>query len=365
MSKRMNIVNNVIMFAVTVGLLFMCPSINHNSFDGDMIVLVLLYVFGAVLAGFVNTVLHELGHLLVGKKNGFAFVSMTIWFFKWTKENGKIRFDFCWLGEEAGYTEMVPTSKENVRVKFLRMTEAGIIVSMCMAIVSILPVALVNYLPIEWYAILSMFLPISTYFYLGNALPMSSEGVKNDGATARTLRKNNDECKVMANILSIHAELFNGKTPREIDEGLYFDLPQLPEDSLQFLTLLDARYAYYMDKEDVENALKVSERLEGLLEYAPKYFKQPIQVNLLYNACVLKPDFDKADEIMYDVDKYINSVNSAENVRVKIAYLVNVLKETDGLEMFFDKAKREQSKMALSGLAKYEEKLVEKIKQSL
>jgi hypothetical protein len=90
-----------------------------------------------------------------------------------------------------------------------------------------------------------------------------------------------------------------------------------------------------------------------------------MQVNLLYSAIVLKKDFDKADELMYEVDKYINSVNSAENVRVKLAYLVNVLEEKEDLDMFFDKAKREQAKMALKGLAKYEEKLVEKIKQSL
>lgn len=90
-----------------------------------------------------------------------------------------------------------------------------------------------------------------------------------------------------------------------------------------------------------------------------------MQVNMLYTACVIKKDFDKADEIMYDIDKYINSVNTAENVRVKLAYLVYVLEEKENLEMFFNKAKREQSKMALSGLAKYEAKLIEKIKQSV
>lgn len=365
MSRKINIINNVIMFGVTVGLFFMCPAINHNVFEGDMVILVLLYVFGAILAGFVNTVLHELGHLIAGKKNGFAFVSMTIWFFKWTKKNGKIYFDFCWIGEEAGYTEMVPTTKENVGKNFVKMTEAGVIVSLLMAVVSVVPVALVNYLPIECYAVLSMFLPVSTYFYLGNALPMSSEGVKNDGATVRMLKSNSDEGKVMTNILSIQAELFNGKTPCEIDESLYFDLPQLPEDNLQFLSLLDARYAYYVDKEDFENAERVSSRIEEILDYAPKYYRQPMQVNLLYNACVIKKDFDKADEIMYDVDKYINNVNSAENLRVKLAYLVYVLNEKENLEMFFDKAKREQAKMPLLGLAKYEEKLVEKIKQSL
>ena len=365
MSKKVNIINNLIMFAITIGLFFMCPSINHKIYDGDRFVLVLFYVLGAILAGFVNAVFHELGHLIAGKKNGFEFNSMTIWFFKWTKVKGKNRFDFCLIGEEAGYTEMVPTSKENVGKRYAKMTEGGIIVSLILTIISIVPIALMNFLPIEAYAILSMFLPMATYYYLGNALPMSSEGVKNDGATARMLRKNTDEAKVMTNILSIQSELYNGKTPCEIDESLYFDLPQLPEDNLQFLSLLDARYAYYLDKEDYENAIKVSDRIEELLEYAPKYYRQPMLVNLLYNACVLTKDFDKADELMYEVDKYINSVNSAENVRVKLAYLVYVLEEKEDLDMFFDKAKREQSKMALKGLSKYEEKLVDKIKKDL
>ena len=45
--------------------------------------------------------------------------------------------------------------------------------------------------------------------------------------------------------------------------------------------------------------------------------------------------------------------------------VVPVLEEKEDLDMFFDKAKREQSKMALKGLSKYEEKLVDKIKKDL
>ncbi len=365
MSKKINILNNAIILIVTVGLLAMCPIIKEYTFQGDRIIIILLYVVGAIFAGFINAIVHELGHLIAGKINGFAFVSMTIWFFRWKKENSKINFSLCWIGEEAGYTEMVPKSDKNVKKGLTKMTEGGIIASFIMAILSILPVAFMDYLPIEAYAILSMFLPLSTYYYLGNALPTSSEGIKNDGATARMLRKNTNEAKVVTNILTIHSWLYNGKTPAEIDENLYFDLPQLPEDNVNFFMLLDARYAYYLDKGDIENALKVSERLESILEYAPKSYRYTVMVDMLYNVCVLKQDFDRADEIMYELDKYINRVNTAQNVRVKIAYLINVLEEKEDLKMFFDKAKREQKKLPLSGLAKYEEKLLQELEKSI
>ncbi len=365
MSKKVNIINNIIMLGITMALLFMCPTINDNAFNGDMALLILLYVVGAIVAGFVNTVIHELGHLIAGKIQGFVFVSMTVWFFKWTKENGKTSFSFCRLGDEAGYTEMVPKNAENLRKRYKKVTEGGIIASFFLMLLSVLPVALLDFMPVGLYAVLSMFLPLSTYFYLGSTLPMSSEGFKNDGAVARMLKKDTDECKVAVNILAIHSELYNGKRPSEIDERLYFDVPQLPEDNVYFFYLLDARYAYYVDKGEIENALKVNERLQSVLDYMPKIFRMTVMADALYNACVLKPDFDEADEIMYELEKYLNNVNTAQNIRIKLSYLICVLEEKEELKMFFDKAKREQDKMALKGLALYEGKLVESLKEKL
>jgi hypothetical protein len=67
--------------------------------------------------------------------------------------------------------------------------------------------------------------------------------------------------KVALSVLKIQAEMYQGKTPMEVKKELYFDLPQLPEDDPNFVLLLNARYNYYLDLGDYENAKKVTARL--------------------------------------------------------------------------------------------------------
>ena len=74
--------------------LFFVVNISNSRYEKDLIEVVLWFLLGAIITGFICTVVHELAHLLVGKKNGFAFSSMVIWFFKWSKVNNKIQFDF-------------------------------------------------------------------------------------------------------------------------------------------------------------------------------------------------------------------------------------------------------------------------------
>jgi hypothetical protein len=97
-----------------------------------------LFVTGALIWGILNTFFHELGHVISGKIRGFKFYSMTVWFFHIKMEKGKLRFGFNWLGNEAGYTEMLPTKKENVGKAFKKMTLGGINASLIMTVLSVL-----------------------------------------------------------------------------------------------------------------------------------------------------------------------------------------------------------------------------------
>ena len=103
---------------------------------------------------------------------------------------------------------------------------------------------------------------------------MESLGYKNDGALVLALKKGENEAKVLLSVLSVQAEMYNGKTPAEVDEKYYFDTPQIAEDSPYFIMLLDARYNYYLDKEDYENAKETIKRLRLLEDYMPKSILQ-------------------------------------------------------------------------------------------
>ena len=363
MTRRTNFINNVILMILTIAG-FAAVVFTANNKGGATLGMVFLYVLiGAVVAGFVTTFCHELGHLVVGKKNGFAFISMTVWFFKWSKEKKKTVFDFVMIGEEAGYTEMVSKSVEDLPKRLKKMTVGGLIATLIPIIIGVIPFFVTVKLSLFAFIVWAMFLPIGIYSFFGNALPMSSGGAGNDGRVLYGLKKNDDDTQVILSLLKIQSELYNGKTPSEIDEKYYFDVPQLAEDNLNFIMLLFLRYDYYLDKKDYENAKKTADRLMTLTDYMPKLYVNAAKVNALYNACTFDKNEETADDLMLELEKYLNKRNGNLEIRAKIAYVLYVKQEKDSLDTFYAKGVKETNKCPLRGVGLFERKLLEEMKK--
>ena len=359
MSKRLNLINNIIYMALTLALFFVVLMVCNAKYSVIIADTIGFYAIGIVVAGFICTLFHELSHLISGKINGFAFISISVWFFSWTKVKNKIKFSFIFPKESAGQTTMVAKHTENLALRFKKMTLAGFVSTIFLTLIG--TIVFIIQMPMWLYCIFSMFLPIGAYCLFGNALPMQNNGVKNDGAVLLDIKKNNNSFIVLNSILSIQSELYNGKTPGEIDSKLYFDLPQLPEDDINFALLLDARYYYYLDIKDYDNAQKCSDRLLSLEEYLPNEYMVIFKTNALYNACTFNFNEELADDLMYELDKYLNNVNTATNIRVKMAYLKYVAKDLELIESFYKKGIKESRKENLLGLSKFENKLIEQL----
>lgn len=365
MNRRTNIINNVLSMGLTLIALMAVILVGSEYFYVDSIEVIGYVVLGAIIAGFIVAISHEVGHLIAGRRNGFKLYCIVIWFFKWVKVGKKISFSFTIPLEEAGYTEMIPAHTDNLLKRFKKMTIGGFYGPAILMVVGIVPLALVSLIyeiPVVLFFIWAMLLPMGAYYLFGNILPMSSGEVCNDGALILSIKKGDDLSKVNQALLIYQAELYNGKTPGEIDDRLLFDLPQLPEDQPSFAMLLDARYNYFLDKEDYENAKKVIDRLLAI-ENLPRHISLVAKANALYNACTFDYDEDKADDLMYELEKYLNNVNNALNVRVKLAYLIYINKEFENAETFYKKGKKESNRCPMIGMGKFQIKLLDQLKK--
>ena len=362
MRRRTNIINTILTYIFTFGTLFaVVYTCNDRYLDAELIDVALWLALGAILAGVLNTFVHELGHLIIGKINGFAFSSMQVLFFKWERVGKKICFSFANMKYEAGYTEMIPTRTDNMALRYKRMSLGGPFASLGFSFVGIAPF-FISALSFELFCLWSIFLPIGFYFHFSSILPTSSYGVRNDGGVAYGLKILDDESKVTVALLCMQAEAYNGKTPSEIDSKFYFNLPQLPEDNPVFMMLLNAQFNYYLDMGDFENAKKTIFRLDSLEEYMPKHFIQIVKADLLYAYCTFAYDEEKADDVAYEIEKSLNNINTATTVRIKLAYLLYVRREKDMADRFYKKAVKEAEKAQIKGYGAFEKKLLEKMK---
>ncbi len=364
MSRRANIISNVLSLGLTLlSLFFVVYFTNQNYYVEKMINVMLWFVLGAILCGLLNAFLHELGHVIAGKNNGYAFSAMTVWFFKWTKKKKKIVFSLTLPFDEAGYTEMIPTKTDKVAERHVKYTQGGVYGSIILLLLGIPAFFLLEYLSWQLFVLWAMLVPMSVYYLAGNVLPMSSSGALNDGAVVYGFKKKNFGSMVTTALLIYQAELYNGKTPSQVDDKLLFDLPQLSEEDPLFVMLLNARYNYFVDKGDFDGAKSVSDRLMGIVDNFPKYYKNIIKVDALYNACTFDYNEELADDLVYELEKYLNNVNTVTNVRAKLAYILYVSKETSNVDMFYEKAIKEARRCKIKGLGEFEIKLLENMKK--
>lgn len=361
MKKRTSIFNSVISYALLLGLFVLVLILCNNRFAGQTYVTIGLLISGALISALVNTFVHELGHILMGKLNGFSLISFTVWFFSWKKVKNKLKFSLVMLGDEAGYTEMLSASTDNLAKRFKSLSLGGIIASGLMTALGVVVVCLINLLPYEAFCLLGTLLPISCYYFLGNLLPVNNDGIYNDGAVVYGIIKNDQNSQVMISTLAIQCEMFGGKTPSEVDKKYYFEVPQLAEDNLNFIILLGYRYMYYLDNGELENANKTIVRLMNLIDYIPKSMQQVYKADALYEACTFAYDEERADELMYECDKFLNKINSATNVRIKMAYLKYVLNDQTNLQEFYKKGIKETKRTAIKGYGAFEKKLLDKL----
>ena len=319
-------------------------------------------LLGATISGTLLTFLHEIGHVVFGKKNGFDFMSMCILFFKWEKVKGKISFSFTIPANQLGYTEMVPKYPEDIQKRYVKMSLGPLYFTVLPCLLGIVPLFL-NFLPIWAYCLWASFLPIGAYSILDNFLPAEYEGEKNDGAVVLGMKRQDDSSKVTSNLLIIQANLYQGKIPSQIDKDIYFALPQLPEDDPNFFRLLNARYNYYLDLGDFENAKKTTERLLSLEEYFSPSYMCVAKADALYNACTFDYDEDVADDLTYELEKYLNKFNTCTNLRIKSAYILRLQGDKDVFDNFYKKGKKDALNCQIKGLGLFEIKLLDKLKQ--
>ena len=203
-----------------------------------------------VLSCPISAILHELGHIIFGSavkiravpdKN---FVKNT--FFNW------------W---DSSSCKIIPKTDKGLKGRIIFTAIGGSAVNAVFIILGVIALC-VKAVPTELCALL----PASVHLLALNALPISYDSGKSDGEIVLQLLKNGDGAKVMLAVLTVQAQILNGKPIAETDEKLLFDLPQIREDDESFIALCELRAEYCSAKGDKENAEKWRTRFEQLKE---------------------------------------------------------------------------------------------------
>lgn len=202
----------------------------------------ILCIFASLVCILLVTPVHELGHMLFG-----ACVKIK------AKPKITLRLD------SPSFCKIIPKTDKNLKGRIIFTTFGGLAVNLIFIILGVVAL-FVPAVPV-W---LSVALPPSFYLFVLNALPLSFSTGKTDGLVILELAKNTDNAKVLLAVLTVQAQVLNGKPIEEVDEKLLFDLPQIQEDDQAFISLTELRYEYFKAKGEEDKAELWKNRFEEL-----------------------------------------------------------------------------------------------------
>ena len=166
-----------------------------------------------------------------------------------------------------------PKGARGMRGRMIATSVAGIAVNFACLVLGIIALCVPGIS-----ALFGVLAPYSAYIFLVNAIPDDRNGAKNDGMMVWELITKSDSAEVLLQILRIQGLVRAGTKLADVPEAMFFEVPQLPEDDLNFIILTQLRYEYYLERGNDSEAHKYFTRFKDLIQYLPSEYKEEAEV---------------------------------------------------------------------------------------
>lgn len=215
----------------------------------ELYVLIPIYLLLVLLASVLDELIHEGAHVIVG-----LICLMGV-------KPPKIKL----FGSSS--VEVFPYGSRHMRARMAATTVAGLVFDFLLIALGVISLAVPS-VPSYFCVVL----PYALYTFMLNVAPLEYKSGKTDGLVFWELISNKPTAQVMVAILKIQGLQHSGKLMRELDEGLFLDVPQLPEDDINFIILTQLRYEYYLAVGNDSEAYKYFLRYKDLVGYLPSEY---------------------------------------------------------------------------------------------
>lgn len=355
-----NLVCNILFFIMLAGalaltVLNLAPYIREIAgFEWYLIIAAAAcLVAGALVASFISVLLHELGHMLFGLFCGFKILSFRLFRTETIYLNGrrikkKRDKDFCY-----GRCVMVSKKEGREKGRLIISASGGLLLSFLVFAGYLLANVLLDGISPYIYAAVSPGLLVSLYIFLSSFLPYRSAGGRSDGSMIRDLNRDPAFAAAMENLMRIETQLYQGRSPSEIDGDLYFKAPMISDDHVTMFSLFYHRYHYFLDMLDFEKAAETDRKVIELGDFLPPKEHAKLYLNACFDF-ILSGDTEKA-KACYS-DDYEDDMTT---YRIKAYYCRHILDDDRKAKAYVNRAREEAEREPFRGIAMMEGKLLD------
>lgn len=228
-----------------------------SGYSGAVWKILLSAGVGLIVVYLLNSIVHELGHLIVGVSCGLEFYSIKFLWLKLVKGENGLKFSFEKSMGELGFTALNPIGKDKIAKKYVSSAVGGLLATFAILIVQV--VICLTAKSLILYCALGITLPLTVYYFMVNLLPIFEN---NDGYLVYKYLSGGKERLILENYFKAVALLYDGVEPSDLDSSLlvHYDGVSGYSANVRYL-----RYLAYV-KNDEERALKELREMSDLSE---------------------------------------------------------------------------------------------------
>lgn len=290
-----------------------------DSFPSFLIILAFFYA-----AYFIELIIHEAGHMVMGMLTGYEFLSFRIGSFTIMKENGRlVRKKFSVPGT-AGQCLLSPKETDCPEDHpFFWYNFGGVFFNLLTGAAAMIPVILSDNIYVVTASVIFAIAAFITA--LTNGIPARISGVLNDGYNIRIMMKNPAERTVVYKNFLANSRIYRGERPEDMQE-LFFrtEEERKTEHGAAFALSEGTVYLYRHQYDRAEEFFRpVAED-----ESAVQLYRMEAKCELLFCLVMLGAEQEMIDGLCdNELKKYIQTTGKVMISRKRLMYAYYLLLE--------------------------------------
>ena len=314
------------------------------------------------IASFVQTIIHESGHLIFGLITGYKSVSLRLGHFMFIKEKGRLKIKLYNVVGTAGQCLMMPP-QWNEKIPYRLYNLGGCIMNAATALF-----ALAAYFAAGaegFFALcMAMLAVMGLSMALTNGIPMRVGGISNDGMNAALLGKKENTLRAFWLQLYVNGLIAKGERYRNMPRE-WFRLPEGEELSDPICCAMGVMlYNFCFDMhefDEAEQTINYMLNAPGLLDVE----KNELLCELLFLRVLRGAPKEEIDSLLTPkLDKYIKATaNYVSRRRLAYAYQLLYLKNYSTAQKCLEVFERTAATYPYSAETENEREIIEIVKQ--
>lgn len=184
------------------------------------LVLMIICMYAAML---IQTILHEVGHLIFGLLTGYRFSSFRIADLMWVRSDDRIQFKKLSIAGTGGQCLMTPPDLKDGKIPVMLYNFGGAIVNLLTAILCTGLSFLCPFRSLGW-TFLMIFGVIGLAYALINGLPVKMGPVNNDGKNAFDLSRSEEATRAFWIQMKVNEQISRGIRLKDMPDE-WFEMP--------------------------------------------------------------------------------------------------------------------------------------------